>query len=142
MKNKDLNNKYKDLIAGDVPEGFKKLEPVRGRRIIAPKIKWGDEYKSWSMKDQLSYAERVASSMNEAADLLQKERNELAKLLTEKEHKLVSSIKEINDLKRVVEQQITTSNEEKQELFVHIVKLQKTIKKQKLYIEKLEQPKE
>lgn len=69
---------YPNLIVKDA-EGFKKLERIDQFKEgnTCPKIRWGSEYNKQSLRWRMKYAEGVASAMNHAADLLQKERNEL-----------------------------------------------------------------
>lgn len=96
-----------------VVEGFERLDPKYVFKQ-APKIKWGEQYLKWPSKRRIEYLEKLASSMNHAASILQDERNELNRLIILKEQqltKLSESLRQNNDM---IQQQIGAMNEERQ----------------------------
>jgi len=47
----------------------------RGGKILP--IQWGEEFQAWPVAERLAYAMELASAMNQAADVIQEERNAL-----------------------------------------------------------------
>jgi seryl-tRNA synthetase len=114
--------------------GLKRLDPhiVSGH---PPKIAWGDKYKDWTDKEKISYLEILACSMNHAADLIQKERNELNDLCGMKEKQLEKMSEAMTQNMDMLQSEITNMNIQKQdyhvcisELNAKIRELEKTIK--------------
>ena len=75
----------KDNMEADfIAKGFRKLDSKFLTRR-PPKIKWGKMYLALSDAEKIEYLQKLASTMNHAASLVQDERNELLKLCELKE---------------------------------------------------------
>ncbi len=110
-----------------VGEGFERLDS----EIVvknAPKIAWGDKYKEKTDADKILYLQKLASTMNHAAFLIQNERNDLLKSLDQKERQLISIAANLEANNGMIQQQVTKMNAEKQEYFKTIAALNKTIR--------------
>ena len=106
-----MNNRIteEDFIgAGFIPVDHVELDHPR-------KIDWGFIYKSRTIEERLSRAEKLACAMNDAADKLQNERNELNQLCIKKEQqleKLTAAVQANNDM---LQAEVARMNEERQE---------------------------
>jgi len=102
-----------------------------------PKIRFGSEFEDWPDGRKITYLKELSSSMNHAADLLQKERN----LLLEKVSRLEEQVKNADESlliqKGIVITNITASNEERQSFIEKIRDLQGRAKKDAQTIEDL-----
>jgi chromosome segregation ATPase len=104
-----------DLIAA----GFHRLD----NHLVTkrpPKIKWGEVYKTWADSQKIAYLEKLSSSMNHAAHLIQGERDELNDLCEKKEDQLRSMKDALDQNNGMIQDQITRMSEEKQELLTAI----------------------
>lgn len=138
MSNSDNDNKYPDILAPDQPpEGYRKLGKVEGRKKVAPKIKWGDDFLAWSDREKVAWLKKFSSSMNHAADLLQKERNKLVETCAVQDEKLKQHAKEYLHRGQMLHKQVIIMNSEKQELNKMIVELQQRVKTQDKVIHRL-----
>jgi hypothetical protein len=130
---------YPDLEAPDGPMGdIVSVKRIPGMKKIAPKIQWGKEYRSWPIKKRLKFAERLADTMNHAADVIQGERDKLLVILKEKEEKLKASIKQYLAQGEMIHNKLAEADAEKQELYKQIVDLNKKVKLQARKIKVLE----
>ena len=96
-----------------ITEGWHKLDP----KLIEnepPKIKWGLKYQKWSDAKKIKYLENMACTMNHAAFLVQKERDELNVLCGQKEQMLITMSKNLDGNNGMIQHQITLLNEERQ----------------------------
>lgn len=118
---------YPDLEA-DTLGDLKKIIRLPRMQKIAPDIRWGAEYQSWPVEQRLSYAEKLASSMNHAADVLQQERNELLVILRRKEEQLKHSSKQYLSQGETMHRELGAQDAEKQVLYLEIVRLKAQIK--------------
>lgn len=123
------DNKYPNLDPpkagmGDLKSIAKLPKPVR----LPPQIAWGEEYKSWPIEKRLDYAEKLASSMNHAADLLQEERNRLLEIATQQEIKLKAYAKSHLEQGNLVQRELAAADVEKQQLYQEIVQLKAQVK--------------
>jgi len=98
-------------------------------KIVAPTIKWGKDYKKWPIEKRLRYAERLASTMNHAADVLQTERNEQNVTIATLEKQLAQQETAGTTTHEMMRGQLGRDNEEKQKLGLQIVELTKANKK-------------
>lgn len=114
-----------DLIV----EGFKKLDVPDITH--PPKIKWGQAYLDMSDERKINYLEKLASSMNHAASLLQDERNKLGELCEKKEQQIQKLTVALAQNNFMIQEQITKHNADKQEYL-------STISKQNTKIKELE----
>lgn len=116
-----VNNSADDAIAlgikeghvDQIAEGFKRLDPSCLFKN-PPKIKWGEKYKLWGHKRKIDYLEKLATSMNHAASLMQDERNKLNDLMILKEKQLINMNESVRKNNEMIQQQITLINEERQ----------------------------
>ena len=115
-----MKKRHIDDIIAIPPEGFKKLEPINRPQIIEPKIKWGSDYNNWSMRRKIKYLEKLATSMNNAADILQKERNALQKILINKEEIIKELHRKFTEQTQLLNERLTIFNQEKQNLYARI----------------------
>lgn len=113
-----------------------KRTPEMAKR--APRIRWGDDYNSWSVEKRLGYAEALAASMNHAADILQQERNTLRDLAEHQEKLLRSWSQKHSEQGDLMTTELGSQNAQQQELYQTIVDLQKTIKEQAKTIKELQ----
>jgi len=96
-----------------VMDGFKQLDPHL-TNTKGPKIKWGDKYKSWSPERKLKYVEDLAASMNNAAAMIQEERNALGRLCEMKEKQLTEMSRQLAQNNELIQTEVTKMNEYKQ----------------------------
>lgn len=123
-----MNNNVHLLKEDDLVEaGFERLD----QRLLddrAPKIKWGHIYEKWPADRKLTYLEKLATSMNHAASLIQDERNQLVTLVELKEQQIEQAQKDVNANNAMLQAQITKHNAEKQDLLKASMALQAEIK--------------
>ena len=105
-------------------------------------INWGAEsetqgWVTWSVEEKLAYAMELASAMNQAADMMQKERNELLEKTKFAEEQLANCEKNLEIQKSSLYAAITNHNERTQEDARTIQDLEARIKAQDVLIEKL-----
>ncbi len=94
----------------------------------APKIAWGDGYNMMTDAKKIKYLEKLASTMNHAAYLVQSERDDLIKLYDEKELKIRTMSESLDANNNMIQQQITKMNEQKQLFLKSIAELKATIR--------------
>ncbi len=112
----------------------------RGGRIR--KIKWGGDddgtgWDSWSTEEKLEFAMELANAMNQAADVLQKERNEMAERVVFAEKNLENAEKALMIQKGATFNQLTSGNAELQELSKEVMSLQAELKEARATIQGL-----
>lgn len=114
-----------DVLVG---AGFERLdETVMENR--PPRITWGRIYKEkMSSEQKIEYLERLASTMNHAAALLQKERNTLDSLCAKKEKQLMIMKKTVDQSGDMLLQQITRLNADRQNFVNEITKLRNELR--------------
>ena len=104
-----IDNLQEDLLA----QGFHKLDD-KLLVVKAPKITWGRIYQSSSNEEKIDYLEKLASTMNHAASLIQDERNQLNKLCELKEQQ-IEKLKEAMDANNnMLQSEVAKINEERQ----------------------------
>ena len=126
----NLTSKYPDLE----PDGLgdlKSITRISGMKTSAPHIEWGGEYLGWDIKKRLSFAERLASSMNHAADILQIERNKLLEVCTAQEELIKDHVRKYVSQGELMHKELQGANAEQQKLYTTIVDIQKELKKSK-----------
>lgn len=117
------NGKEEDFIG----EGFERLDK---ELMVAnpPRIAWGKKYETKTDVEKISYLEKLASSMNHAAFIIQNERNDLLELMAIKEKQVVTMAANLDANNNMIQQQVTKMNAEKQEYFKTIAALNKQIR--------------
>jgi len=106
-------------------DGFHTLDLVEPN---PPKITWGKKFLLMDDAAKILYLQRLASSMNHAAYLIQNERNQLLDLCRkqEKQIKLQQEAVEKNNL--MLQTQVTEMNEKRQIFNTEIARLNKVIR--------------
>lgn len=89
----------------------------------APKIQWGQLYRDMSKDDQIRYLQRLASTMNHSAALIQKERDALIALCEKKEKQLIAMAKQVDANNAMLQQQVTRMNSDRQAMVDTITRL-------------------
>jgi seryl-tRNA synthetase len=102
-----------------------------------PKIKFTDEFEAKSDIDKISYLKTLASTMNNAADIMQKERNALAEEVKKNTQLLENAEKALMIQKSIVSNHLISGNLQIQELSNQIVDLQMQLKAAHQIIEKM-----
>lgn len=110
-------------LVADPPPGFKVLEPIEGKKNHIPEIQWGEVFKGWKPARQIRYLKALASSMNESAELMQKERNECLKVIEKNEIQIKALHKKNADQMDLITDQMAKFNEGKQGLLMRIQEL-------------------
>lgn len=116
-----------------VDKGFHRLEADKVKNN-PPRIKWGKKYNQWPDKDKIRYLEKLASAMNEAARLLQDERDELLPLIKLKEAQVVKITAAIEANNNMLITEVTRMNEDRQKWNQEAVRLNQEIKKLKVLL--------
>lgn len=129
----NVNMTQDDFVA----QGFRKLDD----HLIAkrpPKINWGERYRQSPPKVQIQYLEKLASTMNNAAYLIQGERNELGNLCEKKEGQIIQLSKAMDDNTKMLQSEMTKINEERQRFNSAIAERNTEIRELKKKIEELQ----
>lgn len=130
-ENKKISDNIADLITDapidDVVDGDLAKE-IKNRRIQM--IKFGEEFEKWDDKHKIEYLKKLASSMNEAADLMQRERNQLAIKLQTAKDQLKNMESNLDIQKSIVFKSITDTNQAKEDYISQIQLLQARVKAQ------------
>ena len=93
-----------------------------------PMIEFGVDYRTkWPDHRKISYLEKLASSMNHGAKLIQRERNDLLGQMVVMEAQLVAAQKAYEIQKAITERTITDTNAERQNLLAEISELRKML---------------
>ena len=90
-------------------------------KVRAPKVQWGADIDLLPPVEQSRYYKRVAEAMNHAADILQQERNKLVEVAKAQEAQLVSKDQQVRAVTAQMEQLLTRTNAEKQQLSEQVV---------------------
>ena len=90
-------------------------------------ISWGDDYKEWDIKNQLEYAEALASAMNEACEVIQNERDEWKEKCDSLTKTLEAAQDAIDNQRNNNINSITKANADKQEMIKTIRQLEKKL---------------
>ena len=104
-----IDNLQEDLLA----QGFHKLDD-KLLVVKAPKITWGRIYQSSSNEEKIDYLEKLASTMNHAASLIQDERNQLNKLCELKEQQIEKLKAAMDQNNGMLQSEVAKINEERQ----------------------------
>lgn len=105
-------------------------------------IRWGgdsetSEWASWSVDEKLEYAKELASAMNHAAEILQRERDDLATQIQFLRTSLESADDRVTIYKDTLTESITKHNAERQSDAAIIEEMRVRIKAQDATIEAL-----
>lgn len=110
----------------------KKLEDLE-LSFVNPKglvktIAWGQDYMDWTLEKRLEYAEALAGTMNQTAELMQDERNRMVGEVELMQKKVENAEKFADISKTSLIKNITESNAKQQELAAIIEELKKEVK--------------
>ena len=111
-----------------VEQGFHRLDDdlLPGR---PPKIKWGKGYQEMSKDDKIDYLQKLATSMNHAASLIQTERDTIGKLCEAKEAQIVQMKKALDDNNAMIQSEVTRMNTQRQDAASTVMRLNQEIRK-------------
>jgi hypothetical protein len=98
-------------------------------------INFGSEFEEWDTVRKIAYLKKLASSMNQAADLMQQERNELAEKLRIAKEQVVNANQNVLIQKSIVIKAITDNNAAKEDFIDRIQELERKVKDQEEVIE-------
>lgn len=137
------DNKYLDLPPDTLGE-LKEIKRIpgmqpndkRGRKKM--RIHWGKDYQLWSVEKRLRFAEDLAASMNNAADVLQQERRGLIDLVQKQEELLKSWPVKYAQQGDLLQSLMIRTNTEKQSRLTEMQELKAELRKAKKRIEELE----
>lgn len=105
---------------------------------MAPQIDWGQDFLDWDSEQQNRYLRRLCSALNHAADLIQKERNELLVELNRLKKGIEDANAAVEVRKNTLFKVITDHNAEKQELIKRLQELEVENKSLKVECKKYE----
>jgi predicted nucleic acid-binding Zn-ribbon protein len=91
-------------------------------------IKFGDEFEAWDTERKIRYLKKLASSMNQAADSMQQERNALLEKLSVAKTQLENAEKNLAIQKAIVFKSITDTNSDREEYIQTIQLLERKIR--------------
>jgi hypothetical protein len=122
------DNKYPDL--GPPEGGLGELKEIKRYPGMgqAHRISWGKDYMAWPIEKRLDYAEKLAASMNHAADVLQQERNKLLVVVANQDAQLKSNANSYVGQGNLMHKELASADAEKQVLYQEIVQLKAQIK--------------
>lgn len=106
-----MSNDVKDYVG----HGFYKIDE-KHVRANPPKIKWTEKFLARPLEDQFKYVEMLARSMNQAALLIQEERDELGKLCEFKEAQLEKMKVAMDNNLLMLQTEMARLNEDRQEM--------------------------
>ena len=107
--------------------GFHKVDP-KVIDIKPPTIKWGELYKEFKDEEKVDYLEKLASTMNHAAFLIQGERDQLIELCELKEQQIGKLSDAMSGNNGMIQSEIIKINEERQLFNQHVANLNKYVK--------------
>ena len=111
-----------------IGKGFHRLDPDL-IQDPPPKIKWGKKYlEEWSDEQKIKYLEKLACTMNHAAYLIQKERDELQAMCEKKEAQIIAMDKALRQNDILLQQEVTRMNEQRQDYNANVSKLNRKIR--------------
>lgn len=93
-----------------------------------PKIKWGVDFESWGEDRQIEYLKKLAATMNNAADLIQTERNGLLSKCATQEAQIIGLQRQNQEMQKNMHDVIIQTNEERQMFNQKVAELNASIK--------------
>tara|TARA_R110000751_G_scaffold12717_6_gene43694 strand:- start:3531 stop:3962 length:432 start_codon:yes stop_codon:yes gene_type:complete len=100
------------------------------------RLQFGEKFKKWNAAEQIEYLIKLASSMNHAADMIQRERDNLMQKHEQLFRTLESCEKNLDTQKQININIITSANAKEQKYIKDIQLLQSRVKAQDAVIEK------
>ena len=98
-------------------------------------IDFSEEFEARSDRDKITYLKKLASSQNEALDLMQKDRDRIAGELTVMKALLSNAETALAIQRNIVQDSLTKSNEDSQETADRIHELETRVRAQDAVIE-------
>jgi hypothetical protein len=105
-------------------------------------INWGGEnesktegWNSWTTEEKLEFSMELASAMNQAAEIMQNERNDMVEKVRVAEELALNAQTALEIQKAIVFTTLTEDNLVKQDMISKIQKLEKTVRDQKKELE-------
>lgn len=133
----DYPNFEPDTLGDSKIATLKRL-PEMSRPGRAPRILWGDEYKSWSLEKKVKHLEIFSDSMNEAADIAQTQLFAAWGLGRTKDKQIKQLKEKVAAQDQLLQGQMNRSNGREQELQERIVELHTELKAAQKRIKELE----
>lgn len=93
----------------------------------APQIDWGEEFNEAPLDHQNRYLKKLASALNHATTLIQNERNELLVTVGTYKEQMENQERLASERRDTLQNFITTSNAEKQQLIAENARLQRQL---------------
>lgn len=100
-------------------------------------MRFSEEFDGRKPTEQITYLKKLASSQNEALDLMQKERNDLANRVIALESQLVNAQNNVDINKQIMIKNLTDTNAEREARIREIQQLNNVIKEKNKIIEEL-----
>ena len=131
----------KDDITVDMPIDNVEVEDasikeIKNRHVQT--IRFGEEFETWDTIHKIAYLKKLASSMNQAADMMQTERNAMAVELQAAQNQLENMEENLRIQKAIVFKSITDTNQAKEDYINRIQLLESTVREQNIELEALQ----
>jgi len=123
MNFEEENQKLKNQMTSMEGINFEFVNKAGKIKMIA----WGQDYQKWDVEKRLEYAESLASALNDACDLIQKERNNLAEENKRLFDAALEAEKAMHTLRQTNINIITSSNQDKRDQAKIIKELEREI---------------
>ncbi len=123
-------NSAKEEVEGTedfISEGWHKLDDKYVSKK-APIINWGSGFHKMDDAGKIQYLAQLACTMNQAAALIQDERDELNKICAQKEKQIQTVVKQLNANNQMMQAEVTRMNEMNRMYHADIKELQTKIK--------------
>lgn len=115
-----------------------KVERLKLPDSAAPQIDFGQDFEEFDTERKIRYLKKLSSAMNHAADLIQRERDQLLKDIVVAVESVQNAENAVTIQKDIVVRSITSHNAEKQDLIKRIQELETEGKVQALLIKRME----
>lgn len=124
------------------PDGLGELKSIKRINGMlgaqAKRIAWGEEYRNAPIEERLKKAEQLAATMNNAADVLQTERNGMIEIAKQQEARIKTLQVSYDQQSELMEQTINKHNADRQIMIEDILNLTQDLKRAKRRIKELE----
>jgi hypothetical protein len=117
---------------------LKSLKRLPGMESNIATLQWGEKFQEWPDDRKISYLSKLSSSMNHAADVAQQQLFSAWDLLRSKEKQITQLKQKVADQNEVLQNHLTRTNGNEQELQERIVELHTELRAAKKRIKELE----
>lgn len=131
----ELENENNEKSLGDKAPGVFELEQLDVKIQKLKMINFGPDFEAQPADKKIRYLKKLASSMNQAADMLQTERNDLLVLVDALKKQIEYAEQNALQHKNTMNNALTAFNLENQELMKEVQKAQKTVKEKERAID-------